>query len=177
MESAMTVATNPAQTVGCWDLRGIDLDNVFAADHLSDTAHSARYRTKAKFSPHFPGWELYRRVAGGMTLHDAVLEEWAVTTARMLSCALKDNGRDYISPKTRCKPLWIDQAGRDGLDFAIFGRYPEGLHERGDRFGVAHRTYQKIRDPVAASICVGLNTYKSQLHAEYWRVREDERRA
>jgi hypothetical protein len=175
----MTVALQApkAVAVGCWDLRGIDLDCVFASDQLSDTAHSARFRTSAKFSEYFPGWELYRRVVGGIEIHHATLEDWAVTCSRMLAGMLKDNGRDWISAKTRDKPGWVDQAGRDGLDYAIYGKYAEGLHERGDRFGVAHRTYQKLRDPVAASICVGLNTYKSQLHAEYWRVREDERRA
>ena len=167
----------PAQVVGCWDLRGIDLDSVFASDTISDTALTAAYRTAAKFSPYFPGWFLYRRVAAGVDLFDRQLEAWAVMAARMLSRSLKDNGRDYIGPKTRAKPRWIAQAGRDGLDFAIYGKHAEGLHERAERFGVAHKTYQAIRDPVGRAMWIGLDTFRSQLHAEYWRVREDERRA
>lgn len=172
----MNAETRAAQTVGCWDLRGIDLDGVFASESLSDTALTAAYRTAAKFSHHFPGWFLYRRVAAGIDLFDRQLEAWAVTSARMLSRSLKDNGRDYIGPKTRAKPLWVAQAGRDALDYAIYGKYAEGLHERAGRYGVAHLTYQAIRDPVAKSMWIGLETFRAQLHAEYWHVRDEDRR-
>jgi hypothetical protein len=163
-------------TVRSNDLVARGIDAAFSGDTLSDTALTAAYRTAAKFSAHFPGWFLYRRVMAGTNLFDRQLEAWAVTSARMLSRSLKDNGRDYIGPKTRQKPLWVAQAGRDALDFAIFGRYAEGLHERADRFGVAHKTYQAIRDPVGKSMWIGLETFRAQLHAEYWHVREDERR-
>lgn len=170
-----------AQTVD-FDVKSRDfvtrgMDAIFAADQLSDTALTTAYRTAAKFSRHFPGWFLYRRVIAGVTLFDRQLEAWAILSARMLARSLKDNGRDYIGPKTRAKPLWIAQAGRDGLDYAIFGRHAEGLHERADRFGVAHKTYQSIRDPVGKSMWIGLETFRAQLHAEFWQVREDERRA
>ncbi len=165
-----------SQAVGCWDLRGIDLDTAYAGDRLSDTALTAAYRTAAKFSPYFPGWFLYRRVVAGIDLFDRQLEAWAVLSARVLSRSLQDNGRDYIGPKTRQKPLWVAQAGRDGLDFAIYGKHAEGLNERAERFGVSNKAYQKIRDPVGKSMWIGLETFRAQLHAEYWRVREDERR-
>ena len=164
-----------AKAVGDWDLRSIDLDSVFAADSLSDTAIDAAIRASSKFSPYFPGWFLYRRVVAGVGLFDRQLEAWAVMSARLLARSRKDNGRDYIGPKTRAKPLWVAQAGRDGLDYAIFGKYAEGLHERADRFGVAHKTYQAVRDPVGRAMWIGLETYRAQLHAEYWRVRNDEK--
>lgn len=167
---------------GDYDVKSRDfvdrgMDAIFAADALSDTALTTAYRTSAMFSPHFPGWFLYRRVIAGVGLFDRQLEAWAVLSARLLSRSLKDNGRDYIGPKTRAKPHWIAQAGRDGLDYAIYGRYAEGLHERAARFGVAHKTYQAIRDPVGKSMWIGLETFRAQLHAEYWRVRADEQRA
>lgn len=165
-----------AQTVGCWDLRGIDLDSIYANDALSDTALTAAYRASAHFSPYFPGWFLYRRVVAGVELFDRQLEAWAVTSARLLSRSLKDNGRDYIGHKTRAKPLWVAQAGRDALDYAIFGRYAEGLNERAERLGVSNKTYQAIRDPVSKSMWIGLETFRAQLHAEYWHVREEEKR-
>lgn len=165
-----------AESVGCWDLRGIDLDGVFAGASLSDTALTAAYRASSHFSRYFPGWFLYRRVAGGIDLFDRQLESWAITSARLLARSRKDNGRDYIGPKTRAKPLWVAQAGRDALDFAIFGKYAEGLQERAKRFGVSPSTYQAVRDPVAKSMWIGLETFRAQLHAEYWRVRDDEKR-
>lgn len=174
-------STKPAQTVGDYQLKSSDivergLDAIFAADALSDTALTTAARAQSKFSPYFPGWFLYRRVNAGVTLFDRQLEAWAVMCARQLSRSLKDNGRDYIGPKTRAKPLWVAQAGRDGLDFAIYGRYAEGLHERAARFDVSNKTYQAIRDPVGESMRIGFETFRAQLHAEFWRVREDERR-
>ncbi len=172
----MTTVATRTNPVRCWDVQDSRLDALFATDALSDTALDAARRAQAMFSPDFPGWKLYRRVVAGVDLFNGHLDEWATTSARMLAGSLRDNGRDYIGPKTRAKPLWIAQAGRDGLGYAIHGQYAEGLHERAERFGVAHKTYQKIRDPVGRAMWIGLETFRAQLHAEYWRVREDERR-
>lgn len=169
--------TKAAQTAGGdWDLRGVDLDCIFAMQTLSDTAIDAAIRASAEFDSAFPGWFLYRRVVGGVGLFDRHLESWAVGSARMLSRSKKLNGRSYIGQTTRSKPGWVAQAGRDGLDYAIYGRHPEGLGERADRFGVHPTTYQAIRDPVGKAMWIGLETFRSFLHAEYWRVRNDEKR-
>lgn len=164
------------QAVGDWSLRGVDADQVFASQQLSDTAMTAAVRVTARFDPSFPGWLLYRRVVAGVGLFDRQLEAWAVSTARMLSRMTKENGRQYISEATRCKPSWVAQAGRDALDFAIYGRYAESLESRADWFGVHHGTYKKIRDPVSACMWVGLDTFRSEIHAEYFRVRRQEKR-
>jgi hypothetical protein len=173
----MTVAAIP-QATGDWSIRGRDADQVFASSQLSDTALSAAVRVTARFDPSFPGWELYRRVVAGVGLFDRRLEAWAVTNARMLSRMTKKTPagqlRPYIGDISRSKPGWIAQAGRDALDFAIYKRYPSGLNERGDRFGVREDAYQAIRDPVAAGMCIGLETFASELHAEYFRVRRIE---
>jgi hypothetical protein len=164
------------QAVGDWSLRGVDADQVFASQQLSDTAMTAAVRVTARFDPSFPGWFLYRRVVAGVGLFDRQLEAWAVSAARMLSRMEKHNGREYISAATRGKPGWVAQAGRDGLDFAIYGRYAESLESRADWFGVHHKTYKQIRDPVSACMWVGLDTFRSEIHAEYFRVRRQEKR-
>ncbi|MBS0200306.1 MAG: hypothetical protein JSR70_07625 [Proteobacteria bacterium] len=160
---------------GDWDLRTFDLDTIFSAETLSDTCIDAAIRSSAKFSPYFPGWFLYRRVVNGTTLFDRQLEAWAIMCARQLARSEKENGRKWVSGAVRAKPGWIAQAGRDALDFAIFGRYPEGLHERAERFGIAHKTYQAIRDPVSRCMWIGLDTYRAMLHMEYRYVRADEK--
>ena len=165
----MTAATIP-QAVGDWSLRGVDADQVFASQQLSDTAMTAAVRVTARFDPSFPGWLLYRRVVAGVGLFDRQLEAWSVSTARMLSRMEKRNGREYVQAARR-RPDWIAQAGRDALDFAIYGKYAAGLGERGDHFGVSPKTYQAIRDPIAAGLWIGLQTFQSELHAEYFRVR------
>lgn len=164
-----------AIAVGDWDLRSIDLDTIFAAEEVGDTAMDAGARASVKFSEHFPGWELYRRVVSGIALNDRKLEAWSISMAEMLAGAEKASGRRWISAAIRAKPGWVAQAGRDALDFAIYGRYAEGLHERAERFDVAHKTYQRVRDPVAKAMWIGLETYKAILHAEYWNVRRDEK--
>lgn len=157
-------------------VRFIDLDAEFSRPELSGTAIDAAIRTSAKFDPAFPGWFLYRRVIAGCGLFDRVLEAWAIGMARQLARAKKRNGRDYIRSDARSKPGWIAQAGRDALDFGIYGRYPEAAEKRSERFGVAEETYLAVRDPCARCMWVGIETYRSMLHAEYWDVRSDEYR-
>lgn len=175
----MSAATIP-QSTGDWSIRGRDADQVFACQQLSDTAMTAAVRVSARFDPSFPGWYLYRRVVAGVGLFDRQLEAWAVTNARMLSRMTKRTPtgqmRPYISDISRRKPAWVAQAGRDALDFAIYKRYQSGLTERSERFGVHPTTYQAIRDPVAAGMCIGLETFASEIHAEYFRVRWQEKR-
>lgn len=158
------------QAVGDWSLRGIDADQVFASQQLSDTAWTAAVRVTARFDPSFPGWPLYRRVVAGVTLFDRILEAWATSTAMLLATSHKVKGREYIQAARR-RPDWIEQAGRDALDFAIYGKYAAGLGERAEKYGVSPKTYQAIRDPVAAGLWIGLQTFQSELHAEYFRVR------
>lgn len=163
------------RAMGDWDLRGIDLDTMFASDQLSDTAMSAAVRASAQFDPAFPGWFLYRRVVNGTGLFDRQLEAWAVGCGRALARAHKLTGRQWVSGAIRAKPDWVAQASRDALDYAIFGRYAEGLNERAARFGVSNKTYQHIRDPMSRCMWIGLETFRSVLFAEYWQVRRDEK--
>lgn len=166
----MNAVTIP-QAVGDWTLRGVDADQVFASQQLSDTAMTAAVRVTARFDPSFPGWQLYRRVVAGTDLFDRNLESWAVTTARMLSRMQKRGGREYIQAARR-RPDWIAQAGRDALDFVVYGRYAAGLAERAERFGVSPKTYQRIRDPMAACLSIGLETFATELRGEYFRTRK-----
>jgi hypothetical protein len=165
-----------AIVVGDYDLRGLDLDAVFGADRLSDTCIDAIARVSARFDSRFPGWLLYRRVAGGCGLFDRQLEAWAISCTRMLSRAKQKNGHPYIAERVR-GPEWIAQAGRDALDFAIFGRYQAGSTERAARFKIKDDTYRKLRDPAAKSMWIGMETFRGALHVEYWQVRRDERLA
>lgn len=169
----MTVLAIP-KAEGDWSLRGIDADQVFACQQLSDTALTAAVRVSARFDASFPGWFLYRRVVAGVGLFDRHLEAWAVSTARMMSRMKKRDGRDYIRPSLR-KPEWIAQAGRDALDFAICGKYAASLESRAELFGLDWKTYKRIREPMSAGLWIGLQTFQSEIHAEYFRVRREDK--
>lgn len=162
---------------GDWDLRGIDLDTLFAAPELSDTCIDAAIRTQARFSEKFPGWFLYRRVVSGCPLYDRQLEAWAVGCARQLARSRRLTGHPWIAGKARAKAGWVAQAGRDALYYVIYGKYPDSAAAREALFGVSDKTYVKLRDPLSQCMWIGLETFRAELHAEYWRVRRDEEKA
>lgn len=130
-------------------------------------AKDAVARTSAKFDPAFPGWFFYRRVRHGDCRFDRALEAFAIGGARALARSAKMDGRRYISRAAPSRPGWIAQAGRDALDYAIFGKYAAGLVERGKHFGVSPKTYQAIRDPLGASLFIGVETWTHALHDEF----------
>ena len=124
-------------------------------------------RTSARFDPAYPGWFFYRRVRHGDCRFDRALEAYAIGGARALARSEKANGRRYISRASPTKPGWITQAGRDALDYAIYGKYAAGLGDRGEYFGVSPKTFQAIRDPLAAGMFIGIETWTSTLHSEF----------
>lgn len=152
-------------------VRGIDTlfgsVKFYREDWASNICYDAIARTSAKFSPDYPGWFMYRRVRHGDNRYDRALEAFAIGGARGLARAGKANGRKYVSGATCRKRGWIAQAGRDALDYAIFGRFPAGLNERAAHFGVHWKTYQAIRDPLAGGLFIGVETWTSQLHTEF----------
>ncbi len=170
----MHAETAVAQASGDWLLRGSDPDCVFASQQLSDTALSAAVRASAKFHHEFPGWELYRRVVAGVDIHDHKLVDWATTSSRMLAEAKKVSGRAYISGSTREKSGWVAQAGKDALYFAIYGKHASSTSDRAKQLGIDWKTYKTVRNPVAAAMWIGLDTFRAILHAEYMAVRRED---
>lgn len=168
----MNTATNEiAAPKGDWDLRGLDGDQIFARSELSDDALTAACWATAKFHATFPGWQLYRRIAAGMTIFDDELDAWAVGGARLLARARKrtkdgKQGRRYIE----ARGPWIDQAARDALASVVAG-YRVNTAERARVCEIEPRTYLKIYKPMLAAMVIGLETYRSELHANYRRVK------
>lgn len=163
---------------GDWQVKSNDfmargIDTLFASVRFyrdgwgPNICKDAISRTAAKFDPDYPGWFFYRRVRHGDCRFDRALEAYAIGGARALARSEKENGRKYISRANPSKPGWIAQAGRDALDYAIYGKYPAGLNERGAHFGVSPKTYQAIRDPMAAGMFIGVETWTAALHAEF----------
>ena len=157
-------------TEGCYHIKGLDVDSVFATNFRSDDCISALWATQAKFSPLFPGWALYRRVIIGDNLLDRDLKAYAIGMARAVARATKESGRQVVGRKTR-SPSWIAQAGLDGLDFGLFGKYPCGVDLRAGQFSVSNKPYQRVRDAVGEGLWIGIATFQSELHANYWRIK------
>ena len=171
-------STKAAQTVGDYDLKSRDfvsrgIDTLFASVKFyrdgwgPNICKDAIARASAKFNPDFPGWFFYRRVRHGDCRFDRTLEAFAVGGARALARSEKANGRTYISRASPKRPGWIAQAGRDALDYAIYGKFPAGLDARAEYFGVGWKTYRAIRDPVAGGLFAGVEAWTSCLHAEF----------
>lgn len=155
------------EAVGDWHLRGLDADQVYARFELSDDALTAACWATAKFHQTFPGWQLYRRITAGATLFDDELDAWVIGGARLLARARKTKtGRCYIE----ARGPWIDQAARDALASVVTG-YRINTAERAKICEVEPRTYLKIYRPMLAAMVIGLETFRSELHANYRKVK------
>lgn len=174
----MNMETKAAQTVGDYDMKSRDfasrgIDTLYASVKFykdgwgPNICKDSITRTSAKFDRNFPGWFLYRRVRHGDCRFDRVLEAFAIGGARALARSHKQDGRKYISRAMPKRPGWIAQAGRDALDYAIFGKYAAGLNDRAEYFGIGWKTYKAIRDPLAAGLFIGVETWTASLHAEF----------
>lgn len=155
------------QAVGDWTLRGMDVDQIFAQPRLSDDALTAACMTTARFDPSFPGWQLYRRVVAGFTMHDQELDEWAVNVGRLLSqVRRKRDGRAYVA-----KPgAWVDMAARDALAVVVTGQSPQET-PRALSLGIDLKTYRRIKHPLAVCMEVGMQTFRAELLAKLYFVR------
>jgi hypothetical protein len=154
------------EAVGDWTLRGMDVDQIFAQPRLSDDALTAACMTTARFDPAFPGWQLYRRIVAGFTLHDAELDAWAVSTGRLLAQARRRDGRAYIA-----KPgAWVDAAARDALAAVVTGQSPTET-PRALMLAVDLKTYRRIKHPLAACMEVGMQTFRAELLSKLYFVR------
>lgn len=144
-------------------VKELDLDSAFSGDELSEAAELAKRATLARFDTSFPGWDLYRLVIAGEPSHRVI--QWAKDGACGLASARKKNGHAYIRESVHGP--WVKQAGADALYFVCFGKFPESLNSRAKEFGIRNVTYGAVRDPVAASMSLGLEIFRTQLHAEY----------
>lgn len=171
-------AVKEAQSVGDYDMKSRDfvsrgIDTLFASVRFyrdgwgPNICKDSIARTSAKFDPAYPGWFFYRRVRHGDCRFDRLLEAYSIGGARALARSEKANGRKYISSAVSRRPGWVAQAGRDALDYAIYGKYAAGLEPRAEYFGVSWKTYRAIRDPLAAGLFIGVETWTSCLHDEF----------
>lgn len=161
--------------VGDYDLRGRGLDGVFAQVRVTDEMIDADSRTRAQLGSEFPGWMLYRTIVSGTDIFIPDLLEWARDTGFMVARARKLSGRAVVSGKTAAKPGWVTRASWDALDRVIDGYFPEGLNARAARYGVKNTVYQRVRDTVAGGMLDGLELYQAVLHAEYLKIRREQK--
>lgn len=155
--------------VTSFDVRGKDVDTIFATDFTSDRCLSSILAAQQRFHPSFPGWALYRRILIGDGLLDRTLEAYAIGMARGVARAHKLNGRRVV-PLATSRPAWIAQAGRDGLDFALFGKFPCGVNKRAEQFKVQNHTYQRVRDAVGLGIWIGADAFASEVRLQFRKI-------
>lgn len=161
------------EAAGDRDLRGHE---PFTRPKLTDDELTAATWATAKFGSTFPGWQLLRRIRAGMTIYDNELDAWVVGGAHLLArCKTIKSGRSYVEKRGP----WIDQAARDALTtvirLSLDRGWPDGLLPsvlaRARQFGVESRTWLKIYRPVTACLIIGLETFASELNAEYRKVK------
>ena len=151
-----------------FDVRGKDIDTIFATNFTSDRCMTALVHAQQKFHPDFPGWALYRRVLIGDDLLDRTIEAFAIGMARGVARARKVNGRAVVPEGTRGP--WIAQAARDAIDFALYGRFPCGVGIRASQFSMRAETFQRVRDATAAGIWQGIDAFASEARYQFTRA-------
>jgi hypothetical protein len=158
----------------------VDIDEVHAtcdyarADRQASICQRAKRNANKLFSPYFMGEAIYDRLNKGYENLDRGILALVLGTARQLSRYKLRTGRDYIWPSKRRRD-WIRQAAFDAFCHFLHNQFPEGLHERAARFGIAHKTYQKIRDPLAGFLQIAFATYRTALHSETIKLIAEER--
>jgi hypothetical protein len=149
-----------------------DADESFMFETLFDKCKDAGNRASSRFSPEYPGWQLYCRIARGDYRFDRDLEAWAIRMARMYTRTRKINGQTVVAPRGR-RNDWIAYAGRDALLFVIYGRFPESYNERSEQHGVHPATYKKVTEDVGICMLAGFEQYRSELHYSLSRVKRE----
>lgn len=168
-----------AEINGDYDLKTGDtvargVDPLFASvkfyqdNWASGICYDAIKRTAADFHAGYPGWDIYRLTRHGDERSKKAVVEYGEVMAAGVAKAQKLNGRPVVAPLTRQKFGWIRQAGRDGVDYLIYGKFPAGLNDRAKMFGVGWETYQKVRDSVAGGLWVGAETWRDRLHMHFF---------
>jgi hypothetical protein len=157
--------------MGDYQLRGLDVEQVFALNPIPDDCVDAAILANAQFDISFPGWELYSKAIRGDDCFDRKLVAWAYVSARIYTRARKSNGRAVVTKDSR-RNEWIRQAALDALHCAVFNKFPEAsVYEFSEDNGLAHKTYRRVRDSLAALMRYGLSLYAQELHYQYSRVR------
>lgn len=149
-------------------MHDVDYDRLVATarfyeDGAGSHVQKAARLTTRKFDKGFPGWQLHWRICSGNEHFDRGIKSYFIRLARTLSRSHKTNGFEYISQSAR-RNQWIRQAGLDAMDYVIFGRFYEGINERAAKLGVANKTYQKIRDPIALGMRFGMDKWAAEFN-------------
>lgn len=169
----MTVAEATDFDVKTGDVQIRGLDTLFGSarfyrdDWASGICYDAVRRTADDFDRSYPGWHVYRLTRHGDARSLNAVIEYAELMAGAVAKAEKANGRPVVAPLTRQKFGWVKQAGRDGVDYLVHGRFPAGLNDRAKLFGVHWQTYQKVRDSVAGGLWIGAETWRDRLHMHF----------
>lgn len=167
------------EAVGDYDLKTLDVaergvDSLFADVKFyrdgwgAGICYDAVRRTQEQFHPSYPGWPIYRVLVHG---DERLLKEvvrYGELMADAVAAAEKLNGRPVVAPITRLKWGWVRQAGRDGADYLLHGKFAASLNDRAKLFGVHWKTYKSVRNAVAGGLWVGAYSWRTKLHENFW---------
>ena len=146
-----------------WDVRGQDLDTYYASFGRRALPDGAIWRlsmASSSLPERHVGYQAWLTTVAGVRDFVPELQQWAVglgaTVARM-----KPRGRKFV---VEYDHAWGKQASLDGLKMGLFGNESvPGIRARADDFGCSWRSYQRIRDFVAASLALAIWQYRDAL--------------
>lgn len=162
-----------------WLLRGLEPEQKFASDPLSDDCIDAAKRAQTHCDPTYPGWQIYSRVVRGEKLFDRQIAAWAIWMARLWSrCRVfRQRRRVCVVRRSARENAWIARAGLDAVYFVIHGYYPVGLGSDAvsAQLGVDNELYKRFRDDLLKLMLAGFNNYVAELHLQLRYVEQENR--
>lgn len=156
-------------TSGDYDIRALEIEQIFALNPLPDNCIDAANLAAQKFPLRFPGWQIYCRIVRGESVFDRQITAWAIGAARIYSRMRKTNGRQVVGHASRGP--WIAQAAVDAVESVILGKSARSAATSSLQHGVDDEMYARFRNELAGLILLGFQGYAAELHCQFYRVR------
>lgn len=154
--------TKPAQTGGCWDLRGPDYETALIGPSVSEIWDADRL-VRTEWRNGFPNWGMYRCALAGDSLLLGRLREWVVafSVAYCLSGGVK---RKVYSEELACVAGW------DALHILLYTRQLQPYTVTAEALEVDPKTYARLRAAIHARLRASLDEYWVRLQVAFRQV-------
>lgn len=163
----MTVATNPAQAVGDYDLRGHDPETAMVGP-ITATIIDADRRVRREWDNGFPNWAMYRTVYAGDAHLRGRLRDWCVAYA-IAYCESGGVRKGLPADEIGCLAGWDAFYALHEKRWLIAGQ------DVADVAGIDPKTYRKVRNHVTSALRRSLSEYWMLMQIHYLRTVRDER--
>lgn len=156
--------TKPVEAVGCYDLKGVDLDQRFARfghEALTDAEVWALSMATMVLPNGSPGCAAYLTRVSGTKEYVDELKVWGAIVACGI-CSARYKAPSGLRRRAYVEGFdwsWGRLAVADGLTLALYGMAP-ALHGRCDELKVGEQAFSRIRDFIGGTLVNAIAEFK-----------------